>query len=128
MVARRGHAWLLGGVCGCWGACVVARGACVARGHAWQKGVHAWQGGCAWQIGVGGMHDKRAAYMAKGGMCGEGGSMHGKGGHAWQKGGHAWDTTRYGDTINERPVCILLECILVQIAKWIKYFLSGHNQ
>ena len=28
-------------------------------------------------------------------------------------GGHAWDTTRYGDTINERAVRILLECILV---------------
>ena len=25
----------------------------------------------------------------------------------------AWDTTRYGDTINERAVRILLECILV---------------
>ena len=24
-----------------------------------------------------------------------------------------WDTTRYGDTINERAVRILLECILV---------------
>ena len=29
-------------------------------------------------------------------------------------GGHAWDMTRYGDTINERAVRILLECILVQ--------------
>ena len=29
------------------------------------------------------------------------------------KGGPAWDTTRYGDTINERAVRILLECILV---------------
>ena len=28
-------------------------------------------------------------------------------------GGHAWDMTRYGDTINERTVGILLECILV---------------
>ena len=34
------------------------------------------------------------------------GGMHGKG-------GHAWDMTRYGDTINERVVRILLECILV---------------
>ena len=33
------------------------------------------------------------------------------------KGGHAWDMTRYGDTINERVVRILLECILVK-----KYF------
>ena len=29
------------------------------------------------------------------------------------EGGHAWDTTRYGDTINEWAVHILLECILV---------------
>ena len=28
-------------------------------------------------------------------------------------GGHVWDTTRYGDTVNERMVRILLECILV---------------
>ena len=28
-------------------------------------------------------------------------------------GGCAWDTTRYGDTINERVARILLECILV---------------
>ena len=27
--------------------------------------------------------------------------------------GHAWDTMRYGDTINERAVRILLECILL---------------
>ena len=45
------------------------------------------------------------------------------GGHAWllqrgmhgcsQGGGRVWDTTRYGDTVNERAVRILLECILV---------------
>ena len=29
------------------------------------------------------------------------------------RGGHAWDTTRYGDTVNERAVRILVECILV---------------
>ena len=51
----RGHAWLLGGMCGCWeGVCMVAGGACVvaggggmhgcwgacmvARGHAWLQG------------------------------------------------------------------------------------------
>ena len=28
----------------------------------------------------------------------------------------AWDTMRYGDTINERAVRILLECILVKCA------------
>ena len=30
------------------------------------------------------------------------------------EGGHVWDMTRYGDTINERAVRILLECILVK--------------
>ena len=72
-------------------------------------------------------------------MCGRG-HVHGKGacvvgvcvwqreGHSWWgacvAGGHVWwgvcmahippaDTTRYGDTVNERAVCILLECILV---------------
>ena len=39
-----------------------------------------------------------------------------EGGHAWLlQGGHAWDTTRYGDMVNERAVCILLECILVLV-------------
>ena len=40
----------------------------------------------------------------------------GGGGRAWLHpgGGRAWDTTRYGDTINERVVRILLECILVR--------------
>ena len=47
-------------------------------------------------------------------------------GHAWllrggacvvaAGGGHAWATTRYGDTINERAVRILLECILVLLS------------
>ena len=39
------------------------------------------------------------------------------GGHAWLLSwGGAWDMTRYGDTINERAVRILLECILVNHA------------
>ena len=36
-------------------------------------------------------------------------------GHAWLLGGHAWDKTRYGDTVNELAVRILLECILVKV-------------
>ena len=48
------------------------------------------------------------------------GGIHGRG--ACIAGGHAWharppcpaDTTRYGDTVNERAVRILLECIIVQ--------------
>ena len=62
-------------------------------------------------------------WLLQGGMCGcSQGGVHGcSGGHAWLlpggvhgcSGGHAWDTTRYGDTINEQLVHILLECILV---------------
>ena len=47
------------------------------------------------------------ACVVKGGCRAKRGGMHGEGG------GHAWDTTRYGNMINERAVCILLECILV---------------
>ena len=61
------------------------------------KGVCAWRRGCVVKMACvakgGDMYGKREAYMAKGGC--------------------AWDTTRYGDTINERAVRILLECILV---------------
>ena len=106
MVAPRGHAWLL------WG-----------RGHAWLLGGHAWllQGGHAWLVwgacvvapgGMCGCSGGVCAWLLWGGMCGC------SGGHAWLLlGGHAWDTTRYGDTINERAVRILLECILVGFRK-----------
>ena len=57
------------------------------------------------------------------GACG--GGMHGRGGMygrgaAYMAGGHAChtsppaDTTRYGDTVNEWAVRIILECILLQ--------------
>ena len=57
-----------------------------------------------------------------GGVCGGGTCV--AGGHAWQGAcmvgeGSAWwgacmaDTTRYSDTVNERAIRILLECILV---------------
>ena len=74
-----GCVWLLGGMRGCWGACIVARGCMVA----W-RGVHGCQGcmiaagvcvvvgGHAWLLG--GVH-------GEGGMDGEGG-VHGKRG-AW---------------------------------------------
>ena len=56
--------------------------------------VVAWWGAC--MVARGGMH----------GCCrGVRGCSRGE--------GCAWDTTRYGDTINERAVRILLECILV---------------
>ena len=95
-----GEAWLLqGGMCGCsrghvwllWGACMVAPGACmVAPRGACMVAL----GGCAWLLG--GMHG-----------CSQGGCV-------WLlPGGHAWDMRRYGDTVNEQAVRILLECILV---------------
>ena len=102
----RGHAWLLwGGVCGC------SQGGmrgCSWGGHAWLLG--GGMCGCSWRR----MHG-----------CSQGGGMHGcsrgvcmvaPGGHVWLlPGGRAWDTTRYGDTVNERAVRILLECILVYL-------------
>ena len=78
---------------GCsWGACVVTPGA----------------GGCVCGVSPGGMRG------CSGGVGGAG-VFAPRGGHAWllSGGGCAWDTTRYGDTINERAVRILLECILV---------------
>ena len=40
-----GHVWLLGGMCGCWGACMVA------GGHAWLQGACMVARGCAWLLG-----------------------------------------------------------------------------
>ena len=69
------------------------RGTCVT------EGVRGWggQGGGGW---LGGMHG-----------AGEGACV--AGGHVWwrQPGGGAWQKLR--DTVNERAVRILLECILV---------------
>ena len=120
-----GHAWLL------LGGCMVARGACVVApgGHAWllPGGVHGCSGGCvcgcswgvcmvapeghAWLL-PGGMHgcSQGACVVAPRGAC-----VVAPGGRAWllPGGGHAWDTMTHRDTVNERAVCILLECILV---------------
>ena len=71
-------------------------GVCMARGHAWQVG--GWgvcgRGACVVGVCVAGGHAWSGACMA-GGVCG---------------GGHAWQILR--DTVNERAVRILLECIL----------------
>ena len=80
------------------GACVVAPGGgtwLLPGGHVWLLlgGMHGYSGGCAWLL-WGGMHG-----CSGGGMCG-------------CSGGHAWFFQL--DTVNERAVRILLECILVQ--------------
>ena len=49
-------------------------------------------------------------HASQGGACMTGGTCV-EGGHAWQgEGEHAWQILR--DTVNERAVRILLECIL----------------
>ena len=123
MVAR-GHLWLPGGVCGCWGACVVA------GGYAWLQGVCVVAGGacmvargCAWLRGAcmvaEGMHGCQRACMVAGGhawLLGEGVCMV-AGWHAWLLGAvHGCKGSMHKarrDTVNERAVRILLECILV---------------
>ena len=89
VVAPGGHVWLLqggGGMRGCslGGMRGCSQGACMVA-----SGGHAW-------LLRGGVHG-----------CSQGGM------HGCSRGGHAWDMMRYGDTINERAVRILLECILV---------------
>ena len=100
MVALGGRACVvaLGGMHGCsrgQGMCGCSQMVC-----AWLlPGGHGWllRGVCVVAPGGGGMH-----------ACSEG--------SVWLLlGGHAWDTTRYGDTINEQAVRILLECILVSL-------------
>ena len=103
-----GHTWLLGGMCGCsregaWlllggmfgccqKACVVAPGG----GYVWLLwgSMCGCFGGHVWLLLEGYVVAPRR--------------------HAWLLLGGAWDMTRYGDTINKRAVCILLECILVK--------------
>ena len=90
----RGCAWLLGvggGICGC-------------GGHAWLQGGHAWlSGGACIVAGVsmcgcqGGMLGCRGACVVAGGCMVVGGGM----------------CRIRQDTVNERAVRILLQCILV---------------
>ena len=88
------------------GACVVAPGGCVVA----LGGMHCCSGGRGMHgcSGVCVVAPSRACTVAQG-VC-----VVALGGHVWLlPGGHAWDMARYGDTINERAVRILLECILV---------------
>ena len=126
-----GHAWQRG-------ACVA--GVCVwQRGHVWHGGMHEWWGVCmagGMHCGEGGMHGRGGVHggaCVAGGACMAGG-IHGEGvcvagvlcgrGHAWQGGMHGRGCAWQGghaplpqqilrDTVNERVVRILLECILV---------------
>ena len=115
-----GRAWRGGGhgegcVCGR-GVCMAGGGACIlGGGHVWQGGMHG--GG---MCDRGGMHGRRHTWQV-GGMHNRGhawqGGMHGRGcmagGHVWQGACMAGGCGRGSDTVNERPVRILLECILV---------------
>ena len=114
--------------------CPRGGGVCGRGEHAWRGG-HAWQGGHAWWG-----HRWHGACMA-GGVHGRGRAWQGR--HVWQ-GGHArWggakqgdmhgrghachapptaDTTRHSDTVNERAVRILLECIFgnaIDALEWV---------
>ena len=119
-----------GGMCG--------RGACMAEGGMHDRGGHAWQGGymagvhvCrwvhVWQGGMygGGVHGRGGCAWQRGGMAG---GVHGRGGHAWQRGACMAEGGMHGrgvhhmppphhktlrDTVNDRAIRILLECILV---------------
>ena len=76
-------------------------------------GMHGCSGGHAWLL-------RGACVVAPGGMrgCSGGGACMVAPGCVCMVapgGGCAWDTTRYGDTVDERAVRILLECILVRI-------------
>ena len=123
----KGHVFT--GVClstgGMHGGGMHGRGACMAGGHAWQGGMHgrghAW--GCAWQGAcLGGMHGRGLVWQGgicdRGSLCGRGACMAGvyMPCTPWQI---LWDT------VNERAVRILLECILVLVVfvttnLWIK--------
>ena len=101
-----GHAWLLGGMCGCGCVCVVAGGACMVA-----RGVCMVARGCAWLPG-GGMCSCRGVCVVAGGMHGcQGACMFAGGVHDCREGMHR----ARRDTFNERAVRILLECILVQV-------------
>ena len=120
MCGCRGHAWLLGGgMHGYQGACVVARGVCMVvggvhgcgqGGHVWLPGgMHGCWGACMVARGhvwlLGGMHSCWGACVVAAGV-----GMHGWGGMCGCQGGMCRIRR---DTVNERAVRILLECILV---------------
>ena len=115
MVAGGGCAWLRGGMHGCRRVCMVA------GGHAWLLGGRVWLLGACMVVGgmrgceghawlPGGMHGCRGVCMVAGGMHGCRGDVHGWGVCMVAR-GRMRRIRR--DTVNERAVRILLECILV---------------
>ena len=63
-----------------------------------------------------------ACMVARGGCgCSGGACVVAWGGMYGCSQGGMWDTKRYGDTINERAVRILLECILVTLVTSTKF-------
>ena len=112
MVAPRGCAWLLwGGMCGC------SRGACMVAPQGGR--------GCAWLLlgGMRGCSGGACVVAPRGWACvvALGGCARLlRGACVVALGGCAWDMTRYGDTVNERAVRILLECILVYMEFLLK--------
>ena len=112
-----GGEWLWGGMCGCWGVCMVARGCMVVGGMHGCRGLCGCQGAC---VIVGGIHGCRGVCMVAGGCAWLPGVMCGcLEGRAWLPGGvWLWGGGMHRirlDTVNERAVRILLECILVDI-------------
>ena len=72
-------------------------------------GMHGCSQGVACVVAWGGIHGCWGACVVVPGVC-----MVAPGGACMVAlGGHAWDMMRSGDTVNERAVRILLECILV---------------
>ena len=118
-------------MCDCWKGVHGCRG-CMVAGSAWLPGVHGCRGvhGCqgdmngCWGACVvaGGMHGCQGVHGCQGACMVAGGVCH-CWGHAWLQGacmvawGHAWLLggvhRARRDTVNERAVHILLECILV---------------
>ena len=111
-----GHAWLLGGMHGYWGACMVA------GEHAWLWGMYVVARGLgACVVARGGMHGCQGGVHGCGGVCGCGDvcGCQGGWGHAWLLGLHGCLGGMHKirqDTVKERAVRILLECILVELS------------
>ena len=97
------HVWLPGGMCGCQGACMVA-GGCMVVGVCMVAGGHAWLQGVACMVARGHVWLGERAWLW--GACVVAGGVH----------------RIRQDTVNERAVRILLECMLVLNCAEFVYF------